>query len=103
MDKHDNDFAITREDLRGTTPEPTYGGVTSFMRRKYSKDLNGTPRTARVVRTRSTMMRATAWVRTRASRILRGERRTFQKFWYTPWRKMTHDEIPNDEKMTHDE
>lgn len=41
MDKHDNDHAITREDLRGTTPEPTYGGVTSFMRRKYSKDMEG--------------------------------------------------------------
>lgn len=41
MDKHGNDHAITREDLYGTTPEPTYGGVTSFMRRKYSKDMTG--------------------------------------------------------------
>jgi len=41
MDKYDNDHAITREDLRGTTPEPTYGGVTSFMRRKYTKDMTG--------------------------------------------------------------
>lgn len=41
MDKHDNDHAITRESLKGTTPEPTYGGVTSFMRRKYSKDMSG--------------------------------------------------------------
>ena len=41
MDKYDNDYAITREDLRGTTPEPTYGGVTSFMRRKYSKEMGG--------------------------------------------------------------
>ena len=41
MDKHDNDHAITRDDLYGTTPEPTYGGVTSFMRRKYSKDVTG--------------------------------------------------------------
>ncbi len=41
MDKFGNDHAITREDLRGTTPEPTYGGVTSFMRRKYSKDMTG--------------------------------------------------------------
>ena len=41
MDKHSNDHAITRENLRGTTPEPTYGGVTSFMRRKYSKDMAG--------------------------------------------------------------
>jgi agmatinase len=41
MDKHENDHAITREDLRGTIPEPTYGGVTSFMRRKYTKDMTG--------------------------------------------------------------
>ena len=41
MDKHGNDFAITRDDLRGTTPEPTYGGITSFMRRKYTKDMSG--------------------------------------------------------------
>ena len=41
MDKHDNDHAITRKSLHGTTPEPTYGGVTSFMRRRYSKDLEG--------------------------------------------------------------
>lgn len=40
MDKHENDFALTRKDLHGTTPEPTYGGVTSFMRRKYSKDVS---------------------------------------------------------------
>jgi agmatinase len=38
---HGNDHAITREDLRGTTPEPTYGGVTSFLRRKYTRDLQG--------------------------------------------------------------
>ena len=41
MDKHDSDHAITRESLYGTTPEPTYAGVTSFMRRKYTKDLAG--------------------------------------------------------------
>ena len=41
MDKHNNDHAITRKDLYGTTPEPTYGGVTSFMRRKYTKDVAG--------------------------------------------------------------
>lgn len=35
------DHAITRESLYGTTPEPTYAGVLSFMRRKYSKDLAG--------------------------------------------------------------
>ncbi|NCF72447.1 MAG: agmatinase [Gammaproteobacteria bacterium] len=41
VDKFSNDHAITRKELRGTTPEPTYGGVTSFMRRKYSKDMSG--------------------------------------------------------------
>lgn len=41
MDKTSNDYAICRENLLGTTPEPTYGGVTSFMRRKYTKDLGG--------------------------------------------------------------
>ena len=41
MDKHDNDYAITRDSLYGTTPEPTYAGITSFMRRKYTKDLKG--------------------------------------------------------------
>jgi agmatinase len=37
----DNDFAITREDLYGTTAETTYAGITSFMRRKYTRDLTG--------------------------------------------------------------
>ncbi len=41
MDKSDGDLAITRDSLYGTTPEPTYAGVLSFMRRKYSKDLKG--------------------------------------------------------------
>jgi agmatinase len=41
MDKHDGDHAITRQSLYGTTPEPTYAGVLSFMRRKYSKDFKG--------------------------------------------------------------
>ena len=41
MDKNDGDHAITRDDLYGTTPEPTYAGATSFMRRKYTRDLNG--------------------------------------------------------------
>jgi len=35
------DHAIVRKDLYGTTPEPTYGGVLSFMRRKYTRDMNG--------------------------------------------------------------
>lgn len=41
MDKSDSDFALTRDSLYGTTPEPTYAGVLSFMRRKYSKDMQG--------------------------------------------------------------
>ena len=41
MDKHGGDNAITRKSLYGTTPEPTYAGVTSFMRRKYTRDLQG--------------------------------------------------------------
>lgn len=41
MDKYNNDYAITRESLYGTTPEPTYAGITSFMRRKYTRDLAG--------------------------------------------------------------
>jgi len=41
MDKHDGDHAITRQSLYGTTPEPTYAGVLSFMRRKYSKEFEG--------------------------------------------------------------
>jgi agmatinase len=41
MDKFSGDNAITRESLYGTTPEPTYAGVTSFMRRKYTRDLTG--------------------------------------------------------------
>ncbi len=41
MDKHNSDFAITRDSLYGTTSEPTYAGITSFMRRKYTKDLTG--------------------------------------------------------------
>jgi agmatinase len=41
MDKHDVDHAITRDSLYGTTPEPTYGGAMSFMRRKYTKNLEG--------------------------------------------------------------
>ena len=41
MNKYDSDYAITRDSLYGTTPEPTYAGITSFMRRKYTKDLTG--------------------------------------------------------------
>lgn len=39
--KNSSDNAITRDSLYGTTPEPTYAGITSFMRRKYTKDLDG--------------------------------------------------------------
>ncbi len=39
--KNTSDNAITRESLYGTTAEPTYAGVTSFMRRKYTRDLEG--------------------------------------------------------------
>ena len=41
MDKFASDHAINRESLYGTTPEPTYAGVASFMRRKYVTDLKG--------------------------------------------------------------
>ncbi|EPK5790040.1 agmatinase [Pseudomonas aeruginosa] len=36
-----NDLAITRESLYGTQAEPSFSGVTSFMRRRYSRDLSG--------------------------------------------------------------
>ncbi|MEO2173648.1 MAG: agmatinase [bacterium] len=39
--KKAGDFAITRESLYGTRNEPTYAGVASFMRRKYTQDLTG--------------------------------------------------------------
>lgn len=41
MDKRAGDHAILREDLYGTTAEPTYAGALSFMRRKYTRDLEG--------------------------------------------------------------
>jgi agmatinase len=41
MDDPKTDYAIFRSDLYGTTAEPTYAGVTSFMRRKYSRDFEG--------------------------------------------------------------
>ena len=37
----DNDQAITRASLYGTAAEPTYAGITSFMRRRYTRDLSG--------------------------------------------------------------
>jgi agmatinase len=41
MDKFTGDHAILRESLYGTTPEATYAGAVSFMRRKYTRDLTG--------------------------------------------------------------
>jgi agmatinase len=41
LHKKITDHAVVREDLYGTTAEPTYGGALSFMRRKYTKDLSG--------------------------------------------------------------
>ncbi|MDH4003331.1 MAG: agmatinase [Gammaproteobacteria bacterium] len=41
MNKKVTDHAIVREELYGTTPEPTYGGALSFMRRKYTTDMSG--------------------------------------------------------------
>lgn len=35
------DHAFTRPDLRGTTFENAFGGATSFLRRRYTKDLTG--------------------------------------------------------------
>ena len=35
------DHAFTRDDLKGPSFELTFGGATSFLRRKYSKDLTG--------------------------------------------------------------
>ena len=39
--KKQGDFAITRDSVYGTTNEPTYAGITSFMRRRYTQDLDG--------------------------------------------------------------
>ncbi|NBF02081.1 agmatinase [Pseudomonas sp. Fl5BN2] len=36
-----NDQALTRDSLYGTQAETTYAGITSFMRRRYSRDLRG--------------------------------------------------------------
>ncbi len=35
------DHAFTRDSLRGLTAENTFGGATSFLRRRYTKDLSG--------------------------------------------------------------
>lgn len=39
--KKDVDGAVTRTELRGHSAENTFGGALSFLRRKYTKDLNG--------------------------------------------------------------
>ncbi|MEP5566375.1 MAG: agmatinase [Halioglobus sp.] len=41
MTKELTDLAITRDSLYGTIEEPTYSGITSFMRRRYTRDLKG--------------------------------------------------------------
>ena len=35
------DQAFTRDDLKGLSFENTFGGATSFVRRRYTKDLTG--------------------------------------------------------------
>jgi len=39
--KKGSDHAINRQSLYGTVAEPTYAGALSFMRRKYTRDLDG--------------------------------------------------------------
>jgi agmatinase len=41
MKDPETDLALTRDSLYGTRAEPTYGGILSFMRRKYSRDFDG--------------------------------------------------------------
>ena len=36
-----SDNAVFRDSVYGTNPEPTYAGALSFMRRKYTRDLDG--------------------------------------------------------------
>lgn len=40
-DKFQNDFAFTSKTSYGAASEPTFAGVLSFMRRRYSRDLDG--------------------------------------------------------------
>jgi agmatinase len=39
--KRSGDNAVHRQSVYGTTPEPTYAGALSFMRRKYTRELGG--------------------------------------------------------------
>ena len=41
MLKDHNDYAFARESHYGSVSEPTYGGALSFMRRKYTRELDG--------------------------------------------------------------
>jgi agmatinase len=41
MRKPSNDSAFTRDDLYGTRAEPSFSGALSFLRRNYSRDLEG--------------------------------------------------------------
>ncbi len=41
MLKDRNDYAFTRESHYGSVSEPTYGGALSFLRRKYTRELDG--------------------------------------------------------------
>ena len=41
MQPPENDHAFTRESLKGNTPESTYAGATSFLRRRYTRDFRG--------------------------------------------------------------
>jgi agmatinase len=41
MLKKTGDHAFVRQSLYGTTSEPTYAGALSFMRRRYTRDLDG--------------------------------------------------------------
>src|SRR5262245_40531198 len=40
-DPRQTDHAIHRQDDKGYDPEPTFGGVLSFMRRRYTRELAG--------------------------------------------------------------
>ncbi len=41
MDYNDSDQAFLKQQIKGTKHEMTYAGALSFLRRKYSRDLDG--------------------------------------------------------------
>ena len=41
VDYVNSDAAFLSQDIKGTTPEMTYAGALSFLRRKYTRDLTG--------------------------------------------------------------